>query len=165
LDNSPAMLALEPREPALIRVLHDAEDLPFPRSEFGCVAAFLCDPFLGLNFLSEARRVLRDDGILIGTTPAFEWGSVLREALGIDRMTTRFILRNNEDIRMPSALYDANQLGTMLEHVGFKSRSISVRSHRLPKGTRTISSDIEMPARMRGVSPLELEILYTFVAR
>ena len=64
LDNSPAMLSFAGREPSLVRVLHDAEQLPFPSSEFSVVAAFLCDPFLGLNFLSEARRVLSPGGVL-----------------------------------------------------------------------------------------------------
>jgi SAM-dependent methyltransferase len=72
LDNSAAMLKLVPREPAILKVMHDAEELPFPDGEFAAVVAFLCDPYLGLNFLSEARRVLRADWLLLGTTPSYE---------------------------------------------------------------------------------------------
>lgn len=164
LDNSRAMLALARRERCLLRVLHDAEDLPFPDGEFGCVAAFLSDAFLGLNFLGEVRRVLRPDGLLIGTTPSFQWGTALRDGLDIDRMTTRFRLTSGEEVHVPSAIFTAQQLGAMLESVGFRPNTIRVHSHRLPPNCEPISDDIIVPARHLGVSPLELDILYTFVA-
>src|SRR4029453_6683308 len=46
LDNSIEMLKVVPREPAMLKVVHDAEELPFPYGEFATVAAFLCDPYL-----------------------------------------------------------------------------------------------------------------------
>src|SRR4051812_31786557 len=58
LDTSAEMLELSPREASLIRIRHSAHNLPFMRDQFGVVAAFLCDPFFGLGFLAEARRVL-----------------------------------------------------------------------------------------------------------
>ena len=123
LDNSRAMLDLVDRERAAVRIVHDAESLPFPDGEFGAVTAFLCDAFLGLNFLCEARRVLRPGGVLCGTTPSFEWGSSLREHLSLDLMTTRFLLRGGAEVRVPSLLYPAAQLREMLIHAGSKVRS------------------------------------------
>src|SRR5665213_471537 len=49
LDNSQAMLDLVHREQSLLRVLHNAEHLPFGGEQFVAVGAFLCDPFVGLN--------------------------------------------------------------------------------------------------------------------
>lgn len=164
LDNSPVMLGISPREPALLRILHDAESLPFPEHQFGTVAAFLCDPFLGLNFLAEAKRILRPGGILIGTTPSAEWGLPLRQGLMIDPMMTRFVLRDGNVALVPSALYSREQLRKMLRRVGFKDSNIAVRGHRLPPGTTPVSPDIERPAQASGVSAYELEILYSFVA-
>ena len=164
LDNSAVMLSLEPRETALVRILHDAEELPFPDGEFACVTAFLCDPFLGLNFLAEARRVLSDGGILIGTTPSEQWGRPLRGALGIDLMETRFVLVGGQVATLPSAIYSNSQLFEMLVTAGFLESSIHIGTHTLPAGTEPVSDDILKPAETMGLSPYSLGILCSFMA-
>src|SRR5688572_10473153 len=58
LDSSREMLRLEGREDCIIKICHAAETLPFLDGQFAVVAGFLCDPFLGLNFLAESYRVL-----------------------------------------------------------------------------------------------------------
>lgn len=163
LDNSPAMLALPDREPALVRVQHDAETLPFPDAAFGCVIALLSDPFLGLNFLAEAYRVLESGGVLCGTTPSYEWGSTLRETLGIDIMSTRFKLHGGGGVEVPSFLYPAPQLRGMIERVGFGD-PIELRAHALPKAVVDVSDDIVRPANHLGQEAWELDVLYTFWA-
>jgi SAM-dependent methyltransferase len=164
LDNSAAMLAIQPREKAAVRVLHDAEHLPFPDQEFSAVLAFLCDPFLGLNFLSEARRVLTTGGILLATTPAYEWGKPLRDRIELDTMVTRFVLRDGTHIEAPSALYSPEQLRSMLGRVQFQHHKTYIRTHWLPPGTTPVSPDILMPAAELGISEYELPILYTLLA-
>jgi SAM-dependent methyltransferase len=163
LDSSAKMLALPGRERALVHVLHDAEELPFPDAEFGCVAAFLCDGFLGLNFLSEARRVLKPGGVLFGTTPGYEWGSALRELLEIDVMETRFVLKGGDEVRVASFLYPRAQLEEMLSRAGFTAE-VELREHSLPRGTVEISSDISRPAERLHVEVNDLPILYSFRA-
>lgn len=165
LDNSSAMLRLEPREKSLLRVLSDAEQLPFPNEEFDLVIGFLCDPFLGLNFLSEARRVLKPGGMLVATTPSETWGKALRGDLGIDDMETRFVLRNGKIVKVPSALYPVAQLQTMLEAVGFRRESIQIRSFSLPNGVQPVSDDIVAPASRLGQSPYEIRLLELVEAR
>src|SRR6185437_9304844 len=103
LDNSTAMLKLEPREECALRIRHSAESLPFVNQEFACVAAFLCDPYLGLEFLAESYRVLKRGGLFVATTPAYEWGLPLRTALGLNTSMTRFITRQGI-ILAPSVL-------------------------------------------------------------
>lgn len=159
LDNSTAMLDLEPREDAYLRVLHDAEQLPFPHGEFSAVLGFLCDPFLGLNFLTEARRVLKDGGILILTTPSHRWGSALRQSLDVDAMETRFVLKNREVVKVPSALYPVSQLLQMLEAAGFEPSNTQARSLTLPEDVVPVSADIAVPAARLGLPVHELEIV------
>lgn len=163
LDSSAKMLAFPDREAALLHVLHDAEELPFADAEFGCVAAFLCDGFLGLNFLSEAKRVLKPGGVLYGTTPSYEWGSALRGLLGIDIMTTRFLLKSGPQMLAPSFLYRRAQLNEMLGRAGFASE-VEVREHTIPSGTSEVSPDITRAAESLGIGVNELPVLYSFRA-
>ncbi|MGX1793720.1 class I SAM-dependent methyltransferase [Microbacterium sp. NPDC055312] len=165
LDNSAAMLNLEPREASFLRVLSDAESLPFPDDEFDLVLGFLCDPFLGLNFLSEARRVLKPGGLLVATTPSETWGKALRGGLGVDDMETRFVLRDGSTVKVPSALYPPMQLRSMLEAAGFKRKSIRISSHCLPADTESVSGDVIAPAMRLGVSEHKLPLLDLFEAR
>ena len=165
LDNSTRMLALTPREDSLLRILHDAEHLPFSDADFSCVAAFLCDPFLGLNFLAEARRVLRPGGILLGTTPSDQWGLALRKSLGIDPMMTRFVLRTGETIRVPSALFSVDELREMLSVAGFDPSGIAISAHPLPEGIEPVSPDIESSATSMGASVYALDIINLFIAQ
>ncbi|MEV8357664.1 class I SAM-dependent methyltransferase [Microbacterium sp. NPDC076895] len=165
LDNSEAMLRLKPREDSFLRVLNDAESLPFPDGEFDLVLGFLCDPFLGLNFLSEARRVLRPGGMLVATTPSETWGKALRGGIGVDGMETRFVLRDGSTVKVPSALYPVAQLRSMLEAAGFKGESIEINSHHLPHSAEPVSDDVIAPAKQLGVSPHDLVLLDLIEAR
>lgn len=165
LDNSSAMLGLEPREDSFLRVLSDAESLPFPDDEFDLLLGFLCDPFLGLNFLSEARRVLKPGGLLVATTPSETWGKALRGHLGVDDMETRFLLRDGSTVKVPSALYPAAQLTSMLETAGFSRESISISSHCLPTDAEPVSNDVSTPARRLGVLSHELPLVDLIEAR
>jgi SAM-dependent methyltransferase len=163
LDNSARMLRVRPREEALLRVVHQAERLPFLDEQFLYVASFLCDPFLGLNFLAEAYRVLQRGGLFIATTPAHEWGSTLRDLLDLDQHSTRFITRQGRVV-IPSVLVPISQLREMLERIGFDEQGVSVTAHKLPPGSTPVSDDILQPARELGRGPHELEILYLVVA-
>lgn len=163
LDSSPAMLALTDREPCMLRVLHEAEDLPFSAGEFSSVVAFLCDGFFGLGFLAEAHRVLRSGGVLCGTIPAQEWAVALRELIAIDVMSTRFIIRSGERVTVPSFAYPEEQVGQMLRAAGF-SAEVAVRRHTLPRNVAEISEDIRRPAECLGVDPHDLPVLYSFWA-
>jgi SAM-dependent methyltransferase len=164
LDSSSRMLAISPREPALLRVVHEAELLPFMSGAFSCVTAFLCDPFLGLNFLAEAHRVLSKDGLLVATTPAYEWGAPLRKELKLELNQTRFITRDGAERHVPSVLVSRDQIRAMLARVGFVTSTIRVEAHRLPQGTHPVSPDVQKPAACLQVDPFELDVLYTIIA-
>jgi len=164
LDDSQRMLEVIPREACMLRVLHQAECLPFFNTEFSFVASFLCDPFLGLNFLHEAYRVLAPGGLFIATTPSYEWGAPLRAHLGISPFETRFITREGKVV-VPSVLIPRNKLIEMLEVAGFKRDKVRVSCHRLPHDVAPISPDIILPAETLRLGVHELDILYLIEAK
>jgi SAM-dependent methyltransferase len=164
LDSSRAMLEIQPREECLLRIIHDAENLPFLAGDFAAVVAFLCDPFLGLDFLAEAFRLLAPNGLFLATTPSHEWGVALRKDLGIDDMQTRFLTHAGTTVIVPSILIPIPRLSEMLEFVGFEKSRIAVRRHRLPLDAKPISPDIEQPASKLGVEPHDLDILCSVIA-
>lgn len=163
LDSSAKMLALQPREACALRICHRAESLPFLNEEFACVTAFLCDPYLGLEFLGESHRVLRERGVFVATTPSYEWGAPLRTALGISTSMTRFITRNGK-VLVPSVLVPQDQLVEMLKRVGFDERKFEVTRHRLPHNAQPISPDISNPAVQLGIDVHDLDIIYVITA-
>lgn len=163
LDSSAKMLQVSPRETSAMRIVHPADRLPFLDEQFPCVTAFLCDPFLGLNFLAEVFRVLQPGGIFIATTPSFEWGSALRAKLDVGLLSTRFIARTGKVV-VPSVLVPISQLRDMLKRSGFTESKFSITTHRLPRGAGPLSEDILAPAKDLGRDPYDLEILYRIAA-
>lgn len=161
LDSSLEMLNLTDREQSLLRVWADATELPFLGCEFAVVAAFLCDAYLGLQFLAEANRVLSPGGRLVLTTPSLEWGEPLRAKLKLDIHETRFMrVDGGVEVRVPSYLYPVEQLGEMLIRVGFAADNIKSRRLRLPGTTEDISRDIFDPEGRDSSDPYALDILY-----
>ena len=165
LDNSRRMLEQGNREPCLVRILHDAERLPFLDAQFSCVTSFLCDPFLGLDFLGESFRVLGADGLFIATTPTLEWGHVLRRVISIDDSQTRFKTKAvGPDLKVPSALVSRERLIQMLEWVGFTLSRLEVTVLRLPTDSPSVSDDIEIAANNLACRVNEVDLLYLVVA-
>lgn len=146
VDNSQAMFALKDREPCLLKVLADACSIPLASQQFDAVVGFLVDPFLGLNSLAEAYRLLASGGKLLFTVPTYEWGARLRNSLHIDLMTTRFRkLETGESVILPSLLHTEDRLHKMLYTIGFEK--IEMEQHCLPEGEFQVSKDIEALGR------------------
>jgi ubiquinone/menaquinone biosynthesis C-methylase UbiE len=164
LDNSEKMLSLNPREPCLVRVHADACRIPLVSHQFAAVTGFLVDPFLGLDSLAEAYRMLVDGGRLLLTTPTKVWGEPLRKQLKIDVMTTRFKLVAREGtIILPSILHSSERINEMLRLIGF--RSIRVTVHHLPEGESQISDDITSVCKELGLSNYHLPIVHVITAQ
>ncbi len=164
VDNSEAMLNMEHREACLLKVFADACDLPFSKGQFSAVVGFLADPFLGLDCLAQAYKVLVDGGALLLTTPTLRWGRTLRQELGLDVMTTRFkILGTEKIVSLPSLLHSAERLREMLEHTGFTG--IEILDHCLPESENPISPDIERACALENVGIHELPIIHSIRAK
>jgi ubiquinone/menaquinone biosynthesis C-methylase UbiE len=159
LDSAPTMFELPNREACLLQVLADACDIPLSPQQFSSVVGFLVDPFMGLSSLGEAFRMLMNDGRLLLSVPAYEWGTALRARLGIDVMTTRFRqLSTGKTITLPSLLHPKDQLREMLGLSGF--RDIYIRDCMLPVSETRISDDITS----LGIDFTKVPLLYLITA-
>jgi ubiquinone/menaquinone biosynthesis C-methylase UbiE len=143
----------------------DAIDMPFMDESFSVVTSFLCDPFLGLEFLSQAYRVLKKEGVLIFTTPSFSWGKALRDKIGIEINETRFITKEKNAIKVPSILIKTQQIKEMLTHIGFQEKNIELKNLYLPENIEQISKDIIASAESQKKSPTEIELINLFYAK
>lgn len=159
IDNSIKMLSINPREESLIRIHADASKLPFLDSTFSVITSFLCDPFFGLEFLSEVYRVLKVNGIFIFTLPSFTWGKSLREEIGISINETRFKNKKNDFVIVPSILVRNEQILEMLKYVGFNISNIEINNLKLPIEIKSISEDIIKSAKRQNINPFEIGII------
>lgn len=163
LDNCHLMFALEGRERSLLQIQADACHIPLVSQQVATVVGFLVDPFMGLASLAEAYRMLRDGGRLLLTVPTQQWGSNLRQRLGIDVMTTRFKLRNTEkSVVIPSLLYSRERIEKMLAFSGF--REIVIYDHCLPEDEDPISPDITSVCEVLKLNYFQLPVIHTIRA-
>jgi len=162
LDSSREMLALSDREPCCLRVLADATSVPLFDQQFSGITGFLIDPFIGLGFFSEAYRLLIPGGLFLATTPAEEWGHLLRGQEDPEASSAQFITKEKKTVTVPSTLITKTRIAEMLAHCGFQS--ISITAHCLPKGTDPISPDIQIVADKKQTDINELPILYLIQA-
>jgi SAM-dependent methyltransferase len=161
LDSSKKMLGLEPRESCLLKLHADATSIPLFDNQFAALVGFLIDPFIGLNFFSEAHRLLRTNGRFLATTPSNEWGSSLREE---NLLYANFIGKDSgETVEVASTLVSQSRIKEMLGHVGFID--VLVTPCNLPEGAKPISADIQKVASKKGISVSELPVIYLIQAR
>lgn len=162
LDSSGQMLALKDRELSTLRVHSDAAAVPISDGQFISVVGFLIDPFIGLNFFSEAYRLLQSAGLLFATTPSAEWGHTLRDVLEIEASYARFVTKDGDTVIVPSTLIPVDQLSDMLKHSGFQD--VSITSHCLPRDTNPISPDIQRVADTKKIEVHDLPVIQFITA-
>lgn len=164
LDSSELMLAVEPREQSSLRIHADACSMPLLGRQFAAVVGFLVDPFMGLDFLAEAYRMLIDGGLLLLTVPTLEWGRPLREELEIDIMTTRFkLLGTEKSVVLPSLLHTPERIEEMLRITGFVE--IAVTAGYISDEEKIVSPDIQCVCTARNIRPSQLPIIHLITAQ
>ena len=164
LDLSRAMLAIPRGDPIAGLVQADATHLPFRDSLCQVVTAFLFDPFNKRDFLLEARRVCRRDGVFLGSLPSWEFASAARRLLGIPPDKTVFKYKGSTLIQ-DSYLSKPDELRSALMEVGFSR--VLLFSGTLGKHApdSLISTQIVNSARERKVHPRQLPLVYVVVAQ
>lgn len=162
LDSSQGMLALADRELCLLQVHADAASVPLFDEQFAALVGLLIDPFIGLNFFSEAYRLLKPGGLFFVTTPTAEWGHPLRDDLIIDRSVAQFLTKSGKTVIVPSTLIPVDQLNEMLSYTGFQN--ISITPHCLPCDADPISPDIKRVADKKEIAVHELPIVHFITA-
>src|SRR6266498_225552 len=158
----PVEILMPPLHKRSLRVHADAASVPLFDEQFAVVVGFLIDPFIGLNFFSEAYRLLRSRGLFLATTPTAEWGVSLRNELKIETSSARFLTKGGATIAVPSTLIPPNQIEEMLDHSGF--HEILVTPHCLPKNTSPVSPDIQQVAEKKKIGIHELPIIHLITA-
>lgn len=164
LDSSAAMLDLDEREPCLLKVHCDACKIPFASQQFAFVVGFLVDPFMGLDCLAEAYRMLQTNGRMLLTVPTKQWGDSIRSILQVDRMSTRFkFIGTEKTVVLPSVLHSPERIHEMLEMTGF--RDIKIANHMSSEDEQRVSADIMNVCRSLNIPLTELPIIHTVSAQ
>jgi SAM-dependent methyltransferase len=160
LDSSINMLQLHDRETCLLKLHADATAIPLADRQFSAVIGFLIDPFLGLTFFAEAFRMLQPGGVLLFTTPAWEWAEGLRSKTNV--LEARFITDANEAVSVPSHVAPVARIKQMLAHSGFTN--VIAQSCKLPLSTKPISPDIESVAFSRKCTAYDVVVVEMITA-
>ncbi len=166
-DISISMLLLKPREECLLALKCDALKTPFMNNSFSIATAFLYDPYNKPLLYKEIYRILKRNGIFIGTLPHFTWGKTLRKCLGVKQNTTIFKRYRSESeevtVELDSFLMDDDSLIKFINRSGLEI--IELHDVYLPNKVRNISSHINIPAEALNLSPYSIPIVKFIMAR
>jgi SAM-dependent methyltransferase len=163
VDLSAPMLYHEPRESASGRVRADALSLPIRSRACSLVTSWLLDPYNHPEFYEEVARVLRPDGVLIGSLPTALWGMSARRQLGICDSTTEFVTRKNGVVVVPSLLSTVPEVAERCHSAGLTL--LDLAHGFLPPDVRAVSPHVAIAADAFGVSPSDLPLVLVFVAQ
>ncbi|WP_081247273.1 methyltransferase domain-containing protein [Mycobacterium avium] len=96
----------------------DARRMPLKDSSVSIVVASLGDPYNDLAFWREARRVLKRNGVVLFTTPAFEWAEGFRGSNGNAVDLAEFELSDGRLVGVPSLVRAENDQLSMIRDSG-----------------------------------------------
>jgi hypothetical protein len=111
---------------------------------------------------TEVARVLRRGGVFLGSLPHSTWGTTLRSVKSAPPAEAKFVLRDGRPYSRPSLLSTEEELTRNLLAAGFLVRTMVAL--KLPRAARDISPDVELPARVLGLSVHDLPLVQFFVA-
>lgn len=149
LDISRSMLKLYPRENCVQRILGDALNIPFKSSCFSIVTAFLYDPYNDDDLYMEISRVLKPNGVFIGTLPHSKWLLTLRKELSYPLNKAKFLTKNGFFLEFDSFLSSDKEIKEKLKLGNFKK--ITLYNLYLPK-VNIVSPEIEILAKKIGMN-------------
>jgi SAM-dependent methyltransferase len=160
VDSSIDMLKHSFRRPEsrLRAAVGSAFALPFKANSFFGVFASLGDPFTHPIYFAEARRILREGGLIVHIVPAQEWGHALRRAQCVPLDSAHFF-RGASDSFAPSFLYSDVELRGLLTLSGFTE--VVTRHLYLPTSlsSEVVSPDIQLSANAQAKTIYEVPIL------
>ena len=100
-------------------VTGDALNLPITSESLDLIVSSLGDPYNEFEFWQEAHRTLRTQGVLIFTTPAYDWAVAFRSKNEIgDMMLAEFELSKGKRVFVPSWIYPRADQIAMIEKSG-----------------------------------------------
>ena len=162
-DISSKMLNYSSYKSALARIRCDALNLPFTDESLNYVTAFLYDPFNIPYFYNEISRVLKLDGLFIGTLPHYIWGQTLRNVLKVPGDKTIFIKNDGSEVVIDSYLMSKDEIVSNANNAGLEV--LRLENIYLPKQTTKISPHIVIPSRSLNISAYSLPIVSAIMLR
>jgi SAM-dependent methyltransferase len=107
-DDSLAMLRHSRRHAGARAALMcaDAGRLPVRDGAFGGLVSILGDAYNAPEFWHECARVLRPNGVMLFTTPSYEWATRYRSEAGDHMHEAMFTLSDGSTVAIPSRVLD-----------------------------------------------------------
>lgn len=163
IDASIQMLQLNRASADSRRVCGDALEIPLMAGCAEVVTSFLFDPFNTPTFAGEVRRLLRSDGLFIGSVPSAIWAHTFRRLIGLACDEAIFRLPSRQDIVVRSLVCPPEELLSRFLHAGFRH---VVVNHATLRQTQSLSSrQVKLVAAHLGIDDRDLPIVDIVVAR
>ena len=102
----------------------DAENTNIENSFFDIIISSLGDSYNTSKFWKEIRRTLKDGGYCLYTTPSHEWCNIFRKNQ-INKDLASFITKADDEVYIPSLIYDETTQVKMIEDVGLTCKQIN----------------------------------------
>jgi len=123
IDSSPTMLGYSApwKARGAQLVLGSAEALPIATGRISLLVASLGDPYNLPSFWAEVARVLRPGGVVLFTTPSYQWASSFRDNGEVASMTSaEFLLSDGRKAYMPSFIRPESEQAEMIRECGLQ---------------------------------------------
>ncbi|KKM06959.1 hypothetical protein LCGC14_1738760 [marine sediment metagenome] len=163
-DLSNKMLLLNSKCSCLNKIQCNSLSLPFLIDSFSIITAFLYDPFNLKELYYEITRVLKKNGIFIGTLPHPKFALTVRKKLGIKYNKTflkRYKSNNEEYIKLNSYLMTKSEIKKVMDNIDLNL--INTYEIVLPKNIKKISNHIMIAANELKLTPYTIPILLVIV--
>lgn len=134
----------------------DARRTELPSGAFDLIVSSLGDPYDCPIFWQEARRLISENGIVLFTTPSFEWSSRFRSNSEPDK--AEFVLRDGRSVFVPSFTRPITDQRRLMTGAGFEIVEEFMPTRDDIKGQQ--SSKLGVLQR-----PAQEPVLYCFVLR
>ncbi len=120
-DQSARMIqySLPFREKGAMLAVADAEKLPFKDDQFDCLVSSVGDPYNKPDFWREVARVLKPQGSVLFTVPAYAWAECFRKEVGgASYAKAEFELLDGRRVLLPSYIYPEAMQEGMIQKSG-----------------------------------------------
>lgn len=137
--------------------------LKFPSKSFDIVIASLADPYFYPSALCEIRRILKDDGLFIFSTPSHVWAKSIRN--GVSEYKTQFKSKDDSIAEVYSFTFEMDQLIELMNVCGYNNIHSSIACGSDLPSEKEISIAITRSSSMLGIKVEDLEIINLMVAK
>jgi 2-polyprenyl-3-methyl-5-hydroxy-6-metoxy-1,4-benzoquinol methylase len=102
----------------------DAENTDMDKNNFDLIVSSLGDSYNTQKFWIEVEKLLKKGGHCIFTTPSFKWCRLFRKSQ-INKKIASIVTKNNNEIYIPSIIYNEATQIKMIEGAGLNCHQVS----------------------------------------